>query len=573
MRPIADTRIVRRYLSVISVVIVASLAGASQASAAGGASGISAYAQDSVGMPMYEAIDLSLTPRGFALTPAQAVQIAEHSPTALAIHRTHHPLSYGVWVWVQSHYEVYFAYHGKSVVDVIVGRGGALGPSYTGPLMTAVYARGAYDTLFDAPWVFLPFGLLFLLPLITRRPGLGHLDVAMVLSFGVSYALFNARHTEAAVWLAYPPLLYFLGRMLWRGRSSAPLSGRALRTALPTYFLAGGLLLLAAARIFLILDEPHVIDVGYASVIGATRILHGHSPYFLNAAHPDTYGPVAYLAYVPFTALWPNSWVSLPAARAATITFDLLTIAGLLLVGRRLRRGGEGVRLGLLLGWLWAACPFTLLAVMKGTNDGLVALLMVALVLVLSSPVRRGIVLGLATAAKFFPAILLPLLVVGGRAGEWRSTGRKMLAAFVITVGTTVAVLLPAGGLQEMYDRTIGFQLSRPDVFSPWALHPSLSPVKVAVEIAVVGLALLLASRPRGTRSLAQVSALSAALVIAVQLPAIHWFYFYIVWFLPLVLIAAAAADHRPVGPEADRPGPVTVTRRRDRGTELAGVG
>jgi hypothetical protein len=28
-----------------------------------------------------------------------------------------------------------------------------------------------------------------------------------------------------------------------------------------------------------------------------------------------------------------------------------------------------------------------------------------------------------------------------------------------------------------------------------------------------------------------------------VQLPALHWFYLYIVWFLPLVLVAVLAGD------------------------------
>ena len=46
-----------------------------------------------------------------------------------------------------------------------------------------------------------------------------------------------------------------------------------------------------------------------------------------------------------------------------------------------------------------------------------------------------------------------------------------------------------------------------------------------------------------GPRSTAQVSALAAALVIAVQLPAVHWFYLYIVWFVPLVLVAVLAAE------------------------------
>jgi hypothetical protein len=38
------------------------------------------------------------------------------------------------------------------------------------------------------------------------------------------------------------------------------------------------------------------------------------------------------------------------------------------------------------------------------------------------------------------------------------------------------------------------------------------------------------------------VVALAAAMTIAIQLPAIHWFYFYIVWFAPLVLAAAFGA-------------------------------
>ena len=43
-------------------------------------------------------------------------------------------------------------------------------------------------------------------------------------------------------------------------------------------------------------------------------------------------------------------------------------------------------------------------------------------------------------------------------------------------------------------------------------------------------------------RTPAQVAALGAAVIIAVQLPALHWFYLYIVWFLPLVLVAVLGA-------------------------------
>ena len=36
-----------------------------------------------------------------------------------------------------------------------------------------------------------------------------------------------------------------------------------------------------------------------------------------------------------------------------------------------------------------------------------------------------------------------------------------------------------------------------------------------------------------------QVAALAAAVMIAIELTADHWFYLYIVWFAPLVLVAA----------------------------------
>ena len=179
-----------------------------------------------------------------------------------------------------------------------------------------------------------------------------------------------------------------------------------------------------------------MLDVATASVLGAYKILHGQSIYYFSLGHGDTYGPINYLAYVPFEWIWPGNWGYLPAARAATITFDLLTIGGLVLVGMRLRGGRDGLRLGLLLAWLFAACPWSLLDVEKSTNDGLVALMVVLTMLALSKPVRRGVLVGLGAAAKFFPAVLLPLVAVGPGNADSR-TGRKALAGFVIAAGAS----------------------------------------------------------------------------------------------------------------------------------------
>jgi hypothetical protein len=63
-------------------------------------------------------------------------------------------------------------------------------------------------------------------------------------------------------------------------------------------------------------------------------------------------------------------------------------------------------------------------------------------------------------------------------------------------------------------------------------------------------------------RTLPQIAALAAGVLIAVQLTADHWFYLYIPWFLPLV--AAALLDtRRPTGQHADvRAHAVTATSR-----------
>ena len=59
-------------------------------------------------------------------------------------------------------------------------------------------------------------------------------------------------------------------------------------------------------------------------------------------------------------------------------------------------------------------------------------------------------------------------------------------------------------------------------------------------------LVVLVAFVPR-RRSVAQVAALGAAVLIAVQLTVNHWFYLYIPWFAPFVFFALFSAYRSPV--------------------------
>ena len=535
----------RLILAACSVIVVACGLVPATASAAAGP-------PPDVAPPLYVATNGTALPPGFSVTPNQAIAIAKTAKEMQAIHRTRHPLRVIPYVWTLSHYEIYFYYHDKVIADQFVSASGHLGATYTGPLILGAYGRGHYGQLFDSPWVLIPFTVMFLLPLVLLRGRrwLDRLDIGMVLTFGVSYALFDTAHLEPAVWLFYPPLVYLLVRMVIRGFRARSLAPR-IECRLPTIVLAVGLLLLVAGRIAVSLAPPVVVDVGTASALGAYKILHGQSLYFHSLGHPDTYGPLNYLAYVPFEAIWPGSWHYVPAARAAAITFDLLTIVGLICLGMRLRPGRDGRRLGLLLAWLFAACPFTVLGMEKSTNDGLVALIVVLILLVLSSPIKRGVLVGIGAASKFFPAILLPLVAVGRGDADQRTVG-KVLAAFVITVGASFAVFMPSGGVTEVWQHTIGYQLNRSDIFSIWALHPALAPIKLALEGFAVILAVAVAFRPRGRRSVAQVGALAAAVTLAAQLPAMHWFYMYIPWFMPLVLVAVFGTETPTVGEMTD---------------------
>ena len=105
--------------------------------------------------------------------------------------------------------------------------------------------------------------------------------------------------------------------------------------------------------------------------------------------------------------------------------------------------------------------------------------------------------------------------------------------------------VLPDGGLRELYDRSLGYQASRGSPLSLWGQAPSLDPLQTLSKLFAVGLAVAVFFVPR-TRTPVQVAALAAAVLIAVQVTANHWFYPYAVWFAPLVLTAVFATCWTP---------------------------
>jgi branched-subunit amino acid transport protein AzlD len=523
----------------------------------------------------------SKPPPGFTLSARRAEAIAAEAvsgdlPSELGRVRVRTRLGSGG----RNQWQIdFFEQDGTDVAEVVIDDPtGDVVERWTGTQVETKLARGYQGAVagkVNRWWIWLPLCVLFLAPFVDpRRPlRLVHLDLLALLGFSVSLFFFNKAEIGWSVGLVYPVLAYVFVRMLIAGFRPVERRDRLLPIARPSW-LAAGIVALAAFHAAYIATEGKVIDVGLAGVIGADRIVHGeelYGPGFSEGLPPssdvrgDVYGPVNYLAYVPFEAAfpWSGRWDDVPAARAAALGFELLTALALYLLGCRIRtprrirwwEGNtiraqphgpteEGRTLGIALAYAWLAYPFTMYTLGSSFNDALVALLVVCCLLVLASPPARGAASALAGLSKFGPLALAPLFAAGH--GDRRA--RPLIAfalAFLLIAAVVTIPLLPDGGFRELYDRSLGYQASRGSPFSVWGQAPSLDFLQTASKALAVALAALLFFVP-WRRTTVQVAALAAALLIAVQVTANHWFYPYTVWFAPLVLVAVFAALREP---------------------------
>jgi hypothetical protein len=426
---------------------------------------------------------------------------------------------------------------------IVDDRDGRVLEAWTGVQVAWPMARGypgAFGQAVNSPWVWIGLSVLFVLPFARRPLRLIHLDLAVLLAFGASYAFFNAADLGVSVPSVYPLLAYLLVRMLMVA-SRPPALPRLLVGA---EFMGVAIAFLAAFHVALNITNGNVIDVGYASVIGAHRMAAGAPVYGAfppDNPHGDTYGPALYVAYVPFeTAFrWSGAWDDLPAAHAAAIAFDLGCAVLLFLLGRRLR----DQTVGLLLAYLWLAFPFTLMVANSGSNDALVTLLVLGALLAAARPAARGALAALAGLTKLAPIGLAPLFLT------YRPGRARALLGF-----TAVAVLaLAPFDLGLMFERTVRFQATRDSPFSIW--HDLPGALQTIAQLAAGALAVTVAVVPR-RRDVRTLAALAAAVLIALQIAVEHWFYLYLVWFAPLAwvaLLTPGAGSARSSPPVAER--------------------
>jgi hypothetical protein len=490
---------------------------------------------------------------------------------------------------------------------------GRVTESWTGPQVAWRMARGykgAFGRAINDAWIWLSLCAVFLFGLADFRRLLSvrNLDLLVLLSFSLSLYYFNQGRVFSAMPLAYPPLLYLLGRMIWIGARGR---GSPSRPIWPAWVLLAATVFLMGFRVGLNVESSNVIDVGLASVDGAQRIAgerqspYGHMPDESGKAcgpadadgsvrdhiqtngrcessngRGDTYGPVAYLGYIPayavvgFDGKWnggSSTWSGLPAAHLSSLLWDALAVLGLGLLGLRL--GGR--MLGVTLAFAWAAYPFTQYVSNSNSNDAIMPVLLIwGLVFVTWAP-ARGAFVALAAWSKFAALLLIPLWA---SYPDWRRFARqRLLYVGGVLVGTALSfwILLlepnPLHAARVFWDRTFGWQLSRPSPFSIWDWDeypgfPNLHHVQTGLKVLLLVAAVAVYFVPR-TKNVVQLAALTAALLIGFELVLTHWFYLYIPWFFPFVAFAALAPalpravteESADTGPEHEREVPELV--------------
>ncbi len=447
--------------------------------------------------------------------------------------------------------------YGEVAQAVIDDYSGKVTAAWTGPQVAWTMARGyhyAFGRRINGPWIWIGLCIAFVLGLADYRRliSVRTLDLVMLLAPSISLAYFNAGLVFWSVPLVYPPLVYLLARLVYIGFRSE--RRPAIAGSLPLWLLAGAAIFLIGFRGGLDRYDSNVIDVGYAGVVGADRLVNGDTPYGTFPTNTgvrcgitysdgtsqgyrqvdrgnrcespidlgDTYGPINYASYVPGVALlgWTGLWDDLPAAHFTSVLFDALCALGLLFVGRRL----SDWRLGVALAFAWAAYPFTAYAMESNSNDMIVTAFAIWGFVWATSPVARGSLLALASWSKFAPLALWPLWLRYPRDpqpehAEWEygedpgplgpGTAARirnalwlgprrttLLAIGGLALGTLPAALLLLPGGRDtpraFWDATFGYQLSRPSPFSlwHWGIYPGLPDLRILQAVLQVVFAL-----------------------------------------------------------------------------------
>ena len=307
---------------------------------------------------------------GRRLSADQVLAIAGALPKMRAVRAEYRGSYGGAYLKHPFRWQVsYFSRNGKKEIGQVIidDLSGRVLEQWTGFQVAWTMARGypgAFGRHVNALYMWLPLCVLFLLPFLIAGPSRCCTSTCWCCCPSRSRSRSSTTPTStprsrsstrrcSTCWRACSPCCGA------RPASAEPGPGGPLRLLVPAPWLAVAVVFLIGFRVGLNVTDGNVIDVGYAGVIGAQRIVDGkplYGSYPTDNEHGDTYGPVNYEAYVPFEQIFGcERHLGRPArgARAPRCSSTCSPSALLFLLGRRMR----GPTLGVALAYAWVSYP------------------------------------------------------------------------------------------------------------------------------------------------------------------------------------------------------------------------
>jgi hypothetical protein len=457
---------------------------------------------------------------------------------------------------------VSFLAHGQLVAEAAIDRAGHVASEKidTEPVPYGNWV--AYE-----PAVLVGLCLLFaLMGGVTPWRRLRNLDVIAAISFLPAVVLFQHRYLSASMLAAAPPMTYLLLRcgFVAFGAEGPPASTRPLLTTLTlgldperrVRWLRWLLVIVAVVFLMVGAGSTNAVDVLYGAMEGATRLIHGVLPYGHlppGVIHGDTYPILTYVLYTPLALVAPvnTTWDSVTGGLALAVLAALVAAAAVFLTvaGRRprgSRRPVEAEEAGLRAALAWLAFPPLLITVSTGTTDPALAAMLAIAVLLWRRPMLCSGMLAAAGWFKFAPFVLVPLSLAPLRGRRLAGALSAIAAVSLPLVGLLVA-LGGAGGPAAML-HSVSYQFTRGSMQSVWGAL-GITGAQPFGQACVLGLiaasAVWLRQQPHRASDRRRMAALSAAILIGLQLSADYWAFLYLAWVMPLIgssLLAGPAA-------------------------------
>jgi Glycosyltransferase family 87 len=452
--------------------------------------------------------------------------------------------------------EVAFYVGGQIVAQVEVGEGGHVVSGTDTRLSRVPYG----DWIAYQPALLVVMCALFvLMTAVAPWRRLRNLDVAAALSLVVGVVLYQHLYLAASLIATVPPMAYLLLRCAFKalGPAREPAAATPLLAAItpglePAHrirWLRVALVALGLTFVMVGVSSTNAIDVIYATMEGATKLLHGVLPYGHlppGISHGDTYPIFTYGLYTPVALFAPvNSlWDGVDAGLFVAVLAALVAAWAVFrsVAGRRRRRSPEVEEAGLRAALAWLLLPPLLITASTGTTDVVLAAMLAFAVLLWRRPAACSAMLGLAGWFKLAPFALLPVRLAPLR-------GRQLAAALAAVAAVSVpllTLLVILGGLRGPIDmaHAVSFQFGRGSLQSFWSTLgiERLQPLGQAGTLGLIAAAVArLWREPALADDRARMAALMAAILIALQLSADYWAFLYLAWVVPLVCFSLLA--------------------------------